>query len=191
MPKIKSHYPRFCTVRAELKLAYLLYQSRQLGYWPPIDVVNEHTNTLIFDKIRNFITSKHFREVAKVGSTTFRGKGYVLWNFKDDFLNSVRHHLSLVLEHYQVLLYAGQFDMLIPPTQIERVITSLNWTDSGYFLNARRDVWYVNDVLAGYSKEYGNLKHVIVRKSGHFILRTQPVWIRDLFTNFARAHRIS
>lgn len=177
------------TYRAELRLAYLLYQSRQLGYWPPIDVVNENMDTIIFDKIKSFIISKHFRETANVGSTTFRGKGHVLWNFKDDFLNSISHHLSLTLKNYRVLLYGGQFDMLIPPIQIDRVIGSLNYTNVAEFFNARRDVWYVNNELAGYSKEYGNLKHVIVRNAGHFILRTQPVWIRELFTTFARAHR--
>lgn len=155
-----------------------------IGYWPPIDILNPQIDATEYKRIMEFAGQKEVRKELHVGKQEFLSKKMVVWNFKKDFLKSASEHLLESLKHYRVLLYSGQFDMLIPPMQIDKVVDALNWTGLNDFQKSDRNSWYIGDELAGYKRASGNLIVVEVRKANHFILRSQPKWIFELFTSF-------
>ena len=52
------------------------------------------------------------------------------------------------------------------------------------FLKSRKRLWKVNNKLAGYAQNYGNMNFVQVLKAGHMSPLDQPVAIFDIINRF-------
>lgn len=181
----KKHIKNNNYYRASYHYAYIGFKLYGSGYKKPfVDVANPDYDLSSYDRVEAFIQRNDIRKAIHVGSKEFNGQIKVVWNFKKDFYNSSSSTLSEMLKHYKVLLYSGQFDMIIPPTQTQKVIQNLSWSEKEKFINAKRTVWKVNGEPAGYKKSYDNLTHVFVREANHIIIRCQQKWLFDLITTF-------
>nr|GEV33920.1 serine carboxypeptidase-like 50 [Tanacetum cinerariifolium] len=110
-----------------------------------------------------------------------------------DVMKSVRYKVEYVVKNTKLLLYQGQLDLLDGVVSTESWVKKMKWEGIGKFLNAERDVWKVNGVLAGYVQKSDNLSHVVVLGSGHYVPTDQAVnsqamiedWVLDrgLFAN--------
>ena len=137
-----------------------------------------------YDQAEEFIQKGETRAAIHVGSQKFQGNSKVVWYFRGDLFKSVDSELAAMLGHYKGLLYAGQFDMIIPPSQTDEVVASLKWDKLQDFQQAERKLWYVGGKLAGYRKSFHNLELAFVRRANHAVTGSQPEYLFDLVKKF-------
>jgi carboxypeptidase C (cathepsin A) len=58
----------------------------------------------------------------------------------------------------------------------------LNWPHQQDFLNSPREIWYVNELIAGYRQNAYNLSMIAVNNAGHMVPMDQPANAFDMFT---------
>ncbi|KAJ3423911.1 serine carboxypeptidase-like 48-related [Anaeramoeba flamelloides] len=116
------------------------------------------------------------------------------WNFCSDpaqdalladFSKTVKPLVDvLVQQGYKVLLYNGQFDLIVNLLGAEDWIKNINWAGKTNFNNADRKIWKVDDNVAGYVKNYENLTYIMLLASGHLAPMNQPKNTYDMISRF-------
>ncbi len=84
----------------------------------------------------------------------------------------------------QVMFYNGQLDVIIPYTTTENFISKLRWHGDEKYRRVPRQIWRVSGEVAGYAREVGNFRQVMVRNAGHLVPYDQPKWAFDLMNRF-------
>lgn len=102
----------------------------------------------------------------------------------------MRTWVAEILGQIRVLMYSGQLDLLVPYTETVNFLRHLNFSDAEAYRLAPRHIWTVNNDIAGYVKEGGNLVEVMVRNAGHLVPSDQPLWALDMITKFTRNKKI-
>ncbi|KAI3811978.1 hypothetical protein L1987_16677 [Smallanthus sonchifolius] len=92
-----------------------------------------------------------------------------------DVMKSVRYMVECLVRKTKVLLYQGQCDLRDGVVSVEAWVKKMKWEGIERFLDAERDVWKVNNVVAGYLQKSDNLSHVVVLGAGHFVPTDQGV----------------
>ena len=117
----------------------------------------------------------------------------------NDVAQSMKDLFPTLLENYKVLLYSGQFDVIVGAPLTIAFLRSIQWSGAATFETATRKIWRsrspvigtmgqlhgTNDV-AGYHTQSGNLEYVVVRNAGHMVPSDQPIWALDMITRFIR-----
>ncbi|XP_065219786.1 venom serine carboxypeptidase-like [Planococcus citri] len=106
---------------------------------------------------------------------------------EEDALKSAVKYLPMLLDHYRILFYGAQFDLMVPYVHVSNFLRKLEWKGAIDYYNmvkSPRNKWYVGDEMAGYWKTVGNLTEVMVRNSGHMIDVSQPKWAINLLRSF-------
>ncbi|KAK8333931.1 hypothetical protein V6Z11_A10G239300 [Gossypium hirsutum] len=99
--------------------------------------------------------------------------------YDKDVGSVVDYHLSLNTKGYRALIYSGDHDRLVPYVGTESWIKSLNLS----IVDDWRP-WFVDDQVAGYSREYGNnLTFATVKGGGHTAPEFKP---KECFVMFNR-----
>ncbi|TYJ16052.1 hypothetical protein E1A91_A10G224000v1 [Gossypium mustelinum] len=99
--------------------------------------------------------------------------------YDKDVGSVVDYHLSLNTKGYRALIYSGDHDRLVPYVGTESWIKSLNLS----IVDDWRP-WFVDDQVAGYSREYGNnLTFATVKGGGHTAPEFKP---KECFAMFNR-----
>ncbi|XP_026755118.2 venom serine carboxypeptidase-like [Galleria mellonella] len=132
------------------------------------------------------IQSNSVRRQIHVGNLPFHNRTEVRNHLKEDFMKSVAPLVSKLLDHYRVLLYSGQLDVIVAYPLTVNYLRHLNFTGSEEYKTAKRYIWKVNNDIAGYVKQAGKLTEIMVRNAGHFVPSDQPVWALDMITRFTR-----
>lgn len=101
-----------------------------------------------------------------------------------DFMSDVRSSLEVILRHYKVLFYSGQFDIVCAYPLSVNFFNSAHFEGNVEYKKARRRPWFVAGKLAGYVKSSGNFTEVLVRNAGHMVPFDQPEWALDLISRF-------
>ncbi|KAI3714347.1 hypothetical protein L1987_72945 [Smallanthus sonchifolius] len=92
-----------------------------------------------------------------------------------DVMKSVRFMVEYLVRKTKILLYQGQCDLRDGVVSVEAWVKKMKWEGIERFLDAERDVWKVNNVVAGYVQKSDNLSHVVVLGAGHFVPTDQAV----------------
>ncbi|XP_044753589.1 venom serine carboxypeptidase-like [Coccinella septempunctata] len=140
----------------------------------------------IDDTYSVFIQQCHIRKALHVGNMSAVSDDEVESYLKRDFLISVAPWVSELLSHYRVLTYNGQLDIIVAYPLTVNYLRNLNFSASEEYKTAKRYEWKVDDEIAGYVKQAGNLTEVLVRNAGHMVPSDQPVWTLDLISKFVR-----
>ncbi len=165
-------------------LGVIGYKIRKKGY--TVDVMEPNLDLSSYDDVEAFVQRPDIRKKIHVGDAKFQDKKKVVWYFRDDLWNSISPELSELLNNnYKVLFYGGQFDAVIPHTQIDHAVENLSWLGKQNLMGAKATNWYVDNELAGFKKSYKNVIKVMVRASNHIIVRSQQVWMLNLLRSFA------
>jgi vitellogenic carboxypeptidase-like protein len=101
--------------------------------------------------------------------------------------HSIETLLPNLFENYRVLIYSGQFDIILSAPACQDFLNSLQWQSSKQWQTANKLVWKVhqNDSApAGYVQQYNDFHYVIVREAGHLLPQDQPVRAFDMITRF-------
>ncbi|KYB28573.1 venom serine carboxypeptidase [Tribolium castaneum] len=147
----------------------------------PIDPSNE----LIY--MGEYIQRDDVRAAIHVGNATFHGESQeVELNLMTDVMQSVAPWVAELLSHYRVLIYNGQLDIIVAYPLTVNYLQNLNFSAADEYKKAQRYKWYVDEDLAGYVKQAGNLTEVLVRNAGHMVPADQPKWAFDLISRFTR-----
>lgn len=139
------------------------------------------------DFFSEYVQKADVRRALHVGNTsfhTFSGGNDVEEHLKADIMQSVIDLLVDLLEHYRVLLYNGQLDIILAYPYTENYLQKMQWSGAQKYAKAPRKLWMVGKELAGYSKTVDNLTEVLVRNAGHLVPLDQPKWALDLITRF-------
>ena len=143
--------------------------------------------TDVTEKLDNFLQQEEVRNALHVGDMLFSGSGFdVMMNMRMDQMKSVKPWLEELMEHYRVLYYSGQLDIVVAYSMSVNMYNSLNFSAAEEYRNATRVPWYVDGELAGYMKSAGNFTEVLVRNAGHMVPADQPKWALDLINRFTK-----
>ncbi|CAH9085638.1 unnamed protein product [Cuscuta epithymum] len=101
-----------------------------------------------------------------------------------DVMKSVREMVEFLVKNIKVLLYQGQCDLRDGVVSTEAWIKTMRWEGLKDFLAAERNIWKVNEELAGYVQSYGNLTHVVVLAAGHLVPTDQSLHSQAMIENW-------
>lgn len=137
------------------------------------------------DWMLEWIQKADIRRAIHVGNSTFHVETKIVEEYlKGDVMQSVADLLTDLLQHYRVLIYNGQLDIIVAYPLTENYLYNLKWSGADKYAKTLRKVWMVGDQLAGYTKSVDNLTEVLVRNAGHMVPSNQPKWALDLITRF-------
>lgn len=127
------------------------------------------------------------RRAIHVGNCTFNVEAKIVEDhLKGDIMQSLAVLISDLTQHYRVLIYNGQLDIIVAYPLTVNYLQNLKWSSADKYKTAARKQWWVNGELAGYAKIVDNLTEVLVRNAGHMVPYDQPRWALDLITRFTR-----
>ncbi|XP_060529032.1 venom serine carboxypeptidase-like [Cylas formicarius] len=136
-----------------------------------------------YDYWADLVQRSDLRLAIHVGNTTF-GDDRVRENLVLDITKSVAPWISELLDHYRVLTYNGQLDIIVAYPLTENYLKYLNFSGAEEYSKAARVIWKVDGEIAGYYKKGGKLTEAIVRNAGHMVPGDQPKWALDLVKRF-------
>lgn len=132
-----------------------------------------------------FIQTADVRKAIHVGNLSYSSTD-VEDNLRNDVMQSIAPWVAELLSAYRVLFFNGQLDIIVAYPLTVNFLKHLNFTSAEEYSTAARNVWYVDNEVAGYVKVAGNLTEVLVRAAGHMVPSDQPKWAYDLVYNFVR-----
>uniref|UniRef100_A0A0A9XJC2 Carboxypeptidase n=2 Tax=Lygus hesperus TaxID=30085 RepID=A0A0A9XJC2_LYGHE len=138
---------------------------------------NSPTQSNILNK---FLCQAHVRKRIHVGGLPFNDGSAVKKYLLLDETKSVKPWFQTLLEHYRIILYNGQLDIVAAYPLTVNFIEHLKWSGSSEYLTAKRKKWFVGSNLAGYSKSVGNFTELLVLNAGHMVPSDQPKGGLDL-----------
>ncbi len=130
-----------------------------------------------------FLQMSETRRAIHVGNNTFHdldGENKVEEHLKNDIMDSVKDWIVELLQHYKVLIYNGQLDIIVAYPLTENYLKNMKFNAADDYKNAVRYIWKVDNQVAGYVKHAGNLTEVLVRAAGHMAPADQPKWVLDM-----------
>lgn len=136
-----------------------------------------------FEDFGPLIQKSFVRRALHVGNLTFHDGHDVEEHLKQDVMQSVAPLISELLDHYYVLVYSGQLDIIVAYPLTLNYLRNLNFTGSEDYKTAKRYQWKVDGELAGYVKQAGKLVEIMVRNAGHMVPGDQPKWALDMITH--------
>lgn len=151
-----------------------------------------------------FIEQIHIKQAIHVGTNaTFYNQSTIVPKYlEDDIFQSVKPTIEklLNLKQYSILLYVGQFDIVVPHLAIYNFIKSMSWDLKEEFFATKRQIWYSKSKkdpnnhkqqeIAGYIKSNGNLTFVILRNAGHNVPFDTPENALELITKFIEGEMV-
>lgn len=137
-----------------------------------------------FSVFTELLNNVKVRRSVHVGGLPFNDGKKVALALALDMMQSVAPDISILLNHYRMLFYNGQLDIIVAYPLTENFLRNLKFQSSTEYLTAPRYIWKVDDDVAGYVKMAGNLTDVLVRNAGHMVPKDQPKWAHKMITMF-------
>jgi len=109
-----------------------------------------------------------------------------------DWVVGVVPVLLELLEHYDVLVYSGQYDVILGPPGTERAIDKLQWSGAAAYATKPTTPFYIENGgrdLAGYVRQAASaanttFSYVMLRGCGHMVPTDQPVRAYNMISTF-------
>ncbi|CAH1107289.1 unnamed protein product [Psylliodes chrysocephalus] len=137
------------------------------------------------DGIGNLLSREDVRRAIHVGNTDY-GDSAVYSYLSSDIPKSVAPLVAELLEHYRILIFNGQLDIMVAYPMTVDYLQNLDFVSAEEYKNAERRKWRYGSDVAGYIKSAGNLTEVLVRNAGHMVPADQPEWALDLINKFTK-----
>ncbi|CAH1391290.1 unnamed protein product [Nezara viridula] len=132
----------------------------------------------------DYIQTSDFRSSVHVGNRSFYDGSKVSDILENDFMQSVRPWVEVLMDNYRVMFYNGQLDVIVAYPLSINFFKKLNWSGAEIYKSAPRKSWIVENELAGFTKSAKGFTEVLVRNAGHYIPMDQPKWTMDLINRF-------
>uniref|UniRef100_A0A667ZJP9 Probable serine carboxypeptidase CPVL n=1 Tax=Myripristis murdjan TaxID=586833 RepID=A0A667ZJP9_9TELE len=134
-----------------------------------------------------FVTLAEVRRAIHVGNLTFHNGAEVEKHLLQDVMKSIKPWLGVLMDHYRVLIYSGQLDVIVAAPLTERFLPTVNWTRADDYKTAPRFHWKIQPTdteVAGYVRQVGEFYQVIIRGGGHILPYDQPERSFDMMDRF-------
>jgi vitellogenic carboxypeptidase-like protein len=134
-----------------------------------------------------FLNQASVRNAIHVGSLPFNDGKACETHLIPDVMRSLKPELAVLMNHYKVLVYSGQLDVIIAPPLTELYLPTIPWNGQALWANAQRKIWKVNptdEEVAGFVQSVGQFTYAIVRAAGHILPYDQPERGYDLISRF-------
>ncbi|XP_015991447.1 probable serine carboxypeptidase CPVL [Rousettus aegyptiacus] len=134
-----------------------------------------------------FLSLSEVRQAIHVGNRPFNDGAEAEKHLRQDMMMSVKPWLAEIMDHYKVLIYNGQLDIIVAAPLTERSLMSMNWKGSQRYKKAKKKVWKIfksDDEVAGYVRQVDDFHQVIVRGGGHILPYDQPLRSFDMINRF-------
>ncbi|XP_030744982.1 venom serine carboxypeptidase-like isoform X2 [Sitophilus oryzae] len=151
------------------------------NYLYPIDPLESGRNLT-----GTYIQRDDVRAAIHVGNAIFHDDDNVEKNLLPDLMQSVAPWISELLNNYRILFYNGQLDIIVAYPLTLNFLNNLDFNAAKEYQTASRYQWTVDQEIAGYVKQAGNLTEILVRAAGHMVPADQPQWAFDMITRFTR-----
>ncbi|KAJ5074441.1 s10 family peptidase [Anaeramoeba ignava] len=123
-----------------------------------------------YTSLSNFLNSPETQKSLGVNKTWIRHSSLVMKNLFEDMSKSVRSFVSALLyNNYKVLIYNGEFDLIVNTVGTLKWINQLNWKYIDNFKNTTAITWRVDNKFAGLVRNYENLWQIFVSDAGHLL----------------------
>ncbi|XP_025089879.1 probable serine carboxypeptidase CPVL [Pomacea canaliculata] len=99
-------------------------------------------------------------------------------------IQGVRSEMAFLMDHYKVLHYTGNMDIIINVRMTEAFLMATPWSGQADYNNSQRYPWGYNGRLAGFYTQVRNFTRVIIRNAGHDAPADQPEWTLDMMQRF-------
>ncbi|KAI8441733.1 hypothetical protein MSG28_005433 [Choristoneura fumiferana] len=131
----------------------------------------------------SLIQQSAFRKAIHVGEQPFHEFSFEAdVALSDDVLHSIAPWIAELLDHYSVVIYNGQLDIIVAYPLTVNFLRNLKFSGADEYARAERHAWMVGDEVAGYVKQAGRLTELLVRNAGHMVPADQPAWAWDMIT---------
>lgn len=140
-----------------------------------------------------WLNTPSVKDLIHVGDRSYApSNNTVEFHLKEDWMRGVVDMLVPVMENYKVIIYNGQNDVILGPPLTEQCLSKLEWSGKSAYASAEKKIWRLPSVgegsqlpdVAGYAREVGNFRQVVVRGAGHMVPGDQPVRALDLIERF-------
>lgn len=147
---------------------------------------NNDVQPMEFNYYQDFLNKSEVREGTHVGNLPYYNISMPAYkHLLGDFAVSVAQKVATLLDNdYKMMIYNGQVDVIVTHPGTEKWIRNMNWKNKDAYTTVGRDIWRVEDKVAGYVREVGTLKRILVRKAGHILSYDQPQTACDMITRF-------
>ncbi|KAJ8723844.1 hypothetical protein PYW07_007824 [Mythimna separata] len=113
------------------------------------------------------------------------------WLRSDEF-RTVKQWLEELVEHYGVMCYNGQLDLVVPYALSVRTYRSLQWSGRQGYLDAPRQFIYDEENssrINSFVKSSGNFMEAMVIGAGHLVSTDQPRAAKQIIDMFINIHK--
>jgi len=147
---------------------------------------NNDIQPVDFNYYQDFLDKPEVRRGTHVGNLPYYNVSMPAYqHLFGDFAVSVAEKVATLLDNdYKMMIYNGQVDVIVTHPGTEKWIRNMNWKNKDAYTEVDRQIWKVEDKVAGYVREVGTLKRILVRKAGHILSYDQPQTACDMITRF-------
>ncbi|XP_053613730.1 venom serine carboxypeptidase-like [Plodia interpunctella] len=152
--------------------------------------VLEYDPQLNLTAVTQYVNKKEFKEkVHGIEKEILYLNGDVANSLRKDFLLNMDSAMTFLLEHYRILIYCGQLDLVQPCVpNAEGRRRNWHWSKRSEFLNAHRiPIVMPPSEVAGYFKSGGGLTEVLISGAGHLVPIDKPREAQLIVTSFIKA----
>lgn len=131
-----------------------------------------------------FVQTEKFRNSIHVGDEKFGNRIKLEMKVKNDVLRSVVEYLPVLLERYKIMMYAGEFDMLVVYDNLHDLLSKISWKGCANFGDENMQEWWIDGKLVGHRRSVENLTEVKISNANHMVVNSQPDRVYDLLMEF-------
>ncbi|VVB16784.1 unnamed protein product [Arabis nemorensis] len=129
-----------------------------------------------FSKMETFLNKENVRKALGVGDIKFVSCSSTVYNamMEDWMLNLEVKIPALVEDGINLLVYAGEYDLICNWLGNSRWVNQMNWSGQKDFGSAKEVPFLVDGKEAGLMKNHGSLTFLKVHDAGHMVPMDQP-----------------
>ncbi|KAK5650964.1 hypothetical protein RI129_001993 [Pyrocoelia pectoralis] len=120
-----------------------------------------------------YLNSTDMKSALHVGNNNFLALNPNVFGNITDYIPTVQK--NYLLNNTKVLIYNGQFDMLVTYTSTVNYLRHLNFDGAEIYRLSDRQIWRLNNDVAGYVTKVNRLTEICVRNAGHMVPLDQPL----------------
>ena len=148
-------------------------------------------------RITPIMKSDRMRRALHVGNLDYKAMNRTLFGqLYGDIMSNTKDKIGELLDagDYKVLIYTGDFDILVSNAMVEAGLFATPWSGQDEYRNASRKLWHgprtsegKRGPLLGYYSQISRLCRVTIRGAGHQAPHDQPEVSREMMIQFVHA----
>ncbi|GFO41601.1 carboxypeptidase [Plakobranchus ocellatus] len=171
-----------------------MYRNFTLGTAPKANFSTLFTDLVLLDELPlpsldNYVTGKdadykalgvvmitsRMRKALHVGDKSYYESNDELSElYGPDVLVSTKSKMALLMDNYKVLIYNGDYDIVVSSVMIESALLTTPWSGQAKYNTTSRKMWGKQDNVKGFFTQTDKFCRVIVHGAGHQTPHDKP-----------------